>query len=193
MAPEVITSSPHTKSVDWWGLGILMHELLLGVTPFADENHLVVQRRILKMQIALPDDLDQKAASLIVSLINRDARARLGAGARGTEDVKAAPFFGSLDFDRVYACGYTPEWTPPAGGVIPTEPIADEAGNALPLLPADADDADDADADDDLFSGFDYRRDDKVSRARRATAASRARGVTFSCSTKEHDGQRYEY
>ena len=34
LAPEIISKIGYDKSVDWWALGILMYEMLIGVTPF---------------------------------------------------------------------------------------------------------------------------------------------------------------
>ena len=34
IAPEVITRKGHDKAVDWWAVGILIYEMLIGVTPF---------------------------------------------------------------------------------------------------------------------------------------------------------------
>ena len=38
IAPEVISRKGHDKSVDWWAVGILIYEMLIGVTPFYNKN-----------------------------------------------------------------------------------------------------------------------------------------------------------
>ncbi len=30
LAPEVLTDNNYTRSVDWWGLGVLIYEMLVG-------------------------------------------------------------------------------------------------------------------------------------------------------------------
>lgn len=39
VAPEIIAQEGHDKRVDWWSLGIVLYELLVGVTPFYSSNH----------------------------------------------------------------------------------------------------------------------------------------------------------
>ena len=34
LAPEVLNSTGHTSSIDWWELGIFIHECVFGLTPF---------------------------------------------------------------------------------------------------------------------------------------------------------------
>ena len=34
LAPEQIKNEPYNRMVDWWGLGVLVYELLIGNTPF---------------------------------------------------------------------------------------------------------------------------------------------------------------
>lgn len=46
LAPEMVSQSGHDKGVDWWALGILIYEMLIGVTPFFNKN-----REMLLMKI----------------------------------------------------------------------------------------------------------------------------------------------
>ena len=39
MAPELILNKGTGKSIDFWALGILIYELMLGVDPFSDETY----------------------------------------------------------------------------------------------------------------------------------------------------------
>jgi len=48
MAPEIVHGKGHNKAVDYWALGILMYEMVIGHTPFADpsNNHLKIYKKI---------------------------------------------------------------------------------------------------------------------------------------------------
>ena len=34
LSPEMFGDTGHDKNVDWWSLGIILYEMLIGVTPF---------------------------------------------------------------------------------------------------------------------------------------------------------------
>lgn len=38
MAPEILKEEGYTKNVDWWAVGILIYEMLIGKTPFVDKT-----------------------------------------------------------------------------------------------------------------------------------------------------------
>ena len=38
MSPELVQNKQYEKSVDWWALGIILYELLIGITPFNDND-----------------------------------------------------------------------------------------------------------------------------------------------------------
>jgi len=54
LAPEVVLGTGHDKGVDWWGLGVLVYEMLVGISPFAseyDEHQQVVCNNIVKGRV----------------------------------------------------------------------------------------------------------------------------------------------
>lgn len=54
LAPEMIKRVGHGKAVDWYLLGVLLYELLVGKTPFIDNDNEVIKENILKMQPHYP-------------------------------------------------------------------------------------------------------------------------------------------
>ena len=46
LAPEMVAHQGHDFSVDWWAVGILIYEMLIGVTPFYNR-----ERKLLLLKI----------------------------------------------------------------------------------------------------------------------------------------------
>jgi protein kinase X len=88
LAPETIQSKGHNKAVDWWALGILIYEMLVGYPPFCDENPIVIYEKILEGKIKWPRIIDTVAKDLIERLLVQDRTKRLGSMREGAEDVK---------------------------------------------------------------------------------------------------------
>lgn len=112
MAPEMILDKPYTKDVDWWGFGILLYEMLVGTTPFYSENPNSVYRAAVMNEPEFPPTVSQKAQNLIVKLLQKEPKKRLGNGENGIEDVKNDPFFDGLDWDDVLNKRIVPQWKP---------------------------------------------------------------------------------
>lgn len=104
LAPEIIQSKGHGKSVDWWALGVLIFEMLAGYPPFYDENPFGIYQKILAGKIEFPRQFDSKAKDLIKKLLTHDRTKRLGCLRNGAEDIKRHKWFGKLDWQAVYNC-----------------------------------------------------------------------------------------
>ena len=88
LAPEIIQSKGHNKAVDWWALGILIYEMLVGYPPFFDDNPFSIYEKILAGRVEWSDHLDPTARDIIRRLLVHDRNKRLGTSKTGTEDVK---------------------------------------------------------------------------------------------------------
>ncbi len=84
LAPEMINQSGHDKGVDWWALGVLIYEMLIGVTPFFNKNKNMLLNKIKNSKVVFPDrkkykiDYSDVLMDLIVKLLDKDRSARLG-------------------------------------------------------------------------------------------------------------------
>ncbi|KAL9624114.1 MAG: hypothetical protein Q9160_001636 [Pyrenula sp. 1 TL-2023] len=97
IAPEVIKGCGHTSAVDWWTLGILIYEMLFGITPFKGKNRNATFANILRDEVPFPEHSGAAQVSglckaVIRKLLVKDEMKRLGSRA-GASDVKNHPFF----------------------------------------------------------------------------------------------------
>jgi protein kinase X len=59
LAPEIILNKGHSKPVDWWTLGILMYEMLVGIDPFNDDDPMMIYQKIIKGKIKFPKTVEK--------------------------------------------------------------------------------------------------------------------------------------
>ncbi|XP_055388396.1 cAMP-dependent protein kinase catalytic subunit PRKX-like [Condylostylus longicornis] len=112
LAPEVIQSKGHGKSVDWWALGILIYEMLAGYPPFFDENPFGIYEKVLAGKINFPRYIDIRAKDLIKRLLSHDRAKRFGCLKGGAEDIKRHKWFKSLDWTKCIKQQLTPPFVP---------------------------------------------------------------------------------
>ena len=80
LAPEVILGQGHGKEVDWWSLGVILYEFLLGFPPFNADSVSEIFENIVSLNICWPDipeELSYEAYDLISKLLVLDPAERI--------------------------------------------------------------------------------------------------------------------
>jgi len=141
LCPEIIQSKGHDKAVDYWALGCLAFELLVGRTPFADDRQPEIFRKILNSKKLLgssgggsdhskaaaasaqvwPKQFPERAKHLVQNLCKHEAPFRLGMSQKnGINDIKAHPFFAGFDFDALKARQLKAPYVPKIADAVDT-------------------------------------------------------------------------
>ncbi|XP_026869529.2 microtubule-associated serine/threonine-protein kinase 1 isoform X1 [Electrophorus electricus] len=102
IAPEVILRQGYGKPVDWWAMGIILYEFLVGCVPFFGDTPEELFGQVISDDIAWPEGdeaLPSDAQNLISTLLQTNPLVRLGAG--GAYEVKQHSFFAGLDWNSL--------------------------------------------------------------------------------------------
>lgn len=105
LPPEVVNRTGHNKSLDWYLVGQVLYECIVGNPPFLDKKRELVLEKIKKGELNIPSTVSAVCSDLIVKLMGQEINSRLGSK-RGAAEVKEHPFFLGLDWSRVYSKGY---------------------------------------------------------------------------------------
>ncbi|XP_065088354.1 cGMP-dependent protein kinase 1 [Ochlerotatus camptorhynchus] len=103
VSPEIILNKGHDRAVDYWALGVFIHELLVGKPPFRGKNHMKTYNAILRGIdiIELPSRIPKKSQVLIKRLCRQIPAERLGYGKNGIADIKNHPWFSDFGWQRL--------------------------------------------------------------------------------------------
>ena len=100
-SPEMINKSGHNKSIDFWQLGILLYEMLLGYTPFIDNDPIKLYKKIIKGKINFPKDFNKYAKNIIKQFLKVDMNKRMGCTKRGIYEIIQHPFFKDFNWEEL--------------------------------------------------------------------------------------------
>ncbi|XP_055328553.1 serine/threonine-protein kinase N2-like [Paramacrobiotus metropolitanus] len=112
LAPEVLTEASYTRAVDWWGLGVLVFEMLVGESPFPGEDEEEVFDSIVNEEVKYPRFLSIDAVGLMKKLLRKTPDKRLGASEADAEEIKKQPFFRSIKWDDLLRKKVKPPFVP---------------------------------------------------------------------------------
>uniref|UniRef100_A0A672KAM1 protein kinase C n=1 Tax=Sinocyclocheilus grahami TaxID=75366 RepID=A0A672KAM1_SINGR len=159
LAPEVLTETSYTRAVDWWGLGVLIFEMLVGESPFPGDDEEEVFDSIVNDEVRYPRFLSTEAISIMRRLLRRNPERRLGAGERDAEDVKKHLFFRNIDWDGFLAKKVKPPFVPTIQSSSDVSNFDDEFTSEAPVLTPPREPRSLTQDEQDLFADFDYIAD----------------------------------
>ena len=100
IAPEVFNRTGYSESVDWWSVGVILYEMLVGYPPFYAEKPADICHKILswKKYFSVPREakLSPAATDLVRRLICEP-----GLRLASAEEIKAHAFFNGVDWDNL--------------------------------------------------------------------------------------------
>ncbi|KAF4532795.1 hypothetical protein B566_EDAN002645 [Ephemera danica] len=103
IAPEVIMRQGYGKPVDWWSMGIILYEFVVGCVPFFGETPEELFAHTVNDDIEWPDDkefpIQLETKDVITALLQQNPRDRLGTG--GAHEVKEHMYFFGLNWNSL--------------------------------------------------------------------------------------------
>merc|ERR1719362_226413 len=117
IAPEIILEQGYGASVDWWALGVLLYEMLVGQPPFEFENEEDLFHAILGQAVLYPSWLSKEAESVLTGFLHKNVKKRLGCVAEhgGEEAIKHHSFFRTINWKDLEDRKVKPPFAPKMG------------------------------------------------------------------------------
>ncbi len=122
IAPEVLAAQngssgySYTCAVDWWSLGVIMYECLVGYTPFYAEDPVTTCRKILRWRqcLEIPQETRAQLSTECIDFLScliAGPETRIGSAIDGSTEYKNGfaqvvqhPWFAGFDWDGLADC-----------------------------------------------------------------------------------------
>ncbi|KAM9358804.1 RAC-beta serine/threonine-protein kinase isoform 2-T2 [Symphorus nematophorus] len=156
---KVLEDNDYGRAVDWWGLGVVMYEMMCGRLPFYNQDHERLFELILMEEIRFPKNLAPEAKALLAGLLKKDPKQRLGGGPDDAKDVMSHKFFTSINWHDVIEKKLVPPFKPQVTSETDTRYFDDEfTAQTITITPPDKYDSLDAEDSDQRthFPQFSY-------------------------------------
>ena len=102
LAPEIILNKGYNFSVDFWSLGIIFFEMLMGKDPFHNKDPILIYQNILTNNKKFPKIIDRDAKALINHLLVSEPEKRYGCLKNGITDIKNHRFYNDFKWDYLW-------------------------------------------------------------------------------------------
>lgn len=156
LAPEVLLEPTYTRAVDWWGLGVLIYEMLVGESPFPGDIEEEIFEAITRDEVKYPRYLSNESVTIMRRLLRKNVEKRLGSTEKDAEDVKRQSFFRGIDWDGLLKKRVRPPFVPTIKSAEDVSNFDEEFTREEPCLTPPKDYRPINSEDQTKFSDFDY-------------------------------------
>lgn len=161
LAPEVLEDNDYGRAVDWWGVGVVMYEMMCGRLPFYSRDHEVLFELILVEEVKFPARLTALAKGILSGLLTKDPTKRLGGGKLDAEEVKSHPFFATINLQDLYNKKIEAPFKPEVRSQTDVSNFDDDFTSEVPrLTPPDENDPKAGVGEGVHFQDFTFQPDD---------------------------------
>merc|ERR1712079_910134 len=165
LAPEVLEDHEYGQAVDWWGVGVVMYEMVVGRLPFYNRDHDILFELILMEEVRFPRTLSAEVKELLGGLLVKEPLRRLVGGPEDATAVKTHPFFNSINWSDLEKKRITPPFKPQVVSETDTRYFDSEfTGESVELTPPDSRGGlmdsireEDLENEEAYFPGFSYQ------------------------------------
>jgi len=109
--------------IDWWGLGIVSFELVVGWVPFFDRDFSRMCEKIMTRPVRFPSkyNVPKDAQNFVKGLLQRNPQRRLCCGFHRAGELKNTPFFSDMNWDYLERGLVAPPFLPKVSSRLPSD------------------------------------------------------------------------
>ena len=120
MAPEVLLAQNHSFPVDFFAIGVMGYEFMLGQRPYLGKNRKEIKHQVLRKQAKIeeediPNGWSPESVDFINNCLKRKDSKRLGF-IGGINDLKNHSWFKDFEWDALFNKTLKAPFIPPKGG-----------------------------------------------------------------------------
>ena len=115
LAPEILKNKGYEKSVDWWSLGCIFYEMLMGHLPFKINGN-VIDPEVFEEKIKFNDNMNPLLVDLISQLLAVNPKRRIGYGDSDAKKIKEHQYFIDVDWNKYLNKEIEPPFVPKLDG-----------------------------------------------------------------------------